>query len=182
MLEINFTGPCALLPNNHDVPLLLADPDAWKPGIYLWTFLYNQTHRINYVGFASSDIAKRHNEHVAEFLNGERKIYRSVALRKGLLEPAYIPGDAQEHFVAQIPDLMSQLSLMRIFFAPFDGTASERGRLASGIISHLQTLGGRAMQWLDNELAEPSEVFEEQIVVRLGRPAFIASLPDEMHL
>jgi len=139
MLEINFSGPCALLPNDHNATLLLADPNAWKPGIYLWTFLFNQAHRINYVGVASSNIAAEHNEHFVEFLSGKRKFYKAGELSEGLLKPAYVPGDGHEKFVAQIGPLMQQLSLIRIFFAPFDGTISERQRLADGIISHLHT-------------------------------------------
>ena len=182
MLEINFSGPRALLPNDDNIPLLLADPNAWMPGIYLWTFLYNQAHRINYVGVASNNIAQRHNEHIAEFLSGTRKFYLSEELSQGLLKAAYLPHEDQESFVAQIEPLMKQLSLIRIFFAPFDGTIAERQRLADDIVSHLQTLGGRAAQWLDNEVPDGSKIFEETIVVRLGRPAFIASLPDEMQL
>ncbi|MDA0822670.1 MAG: hypothetical protein O3C28_09635 [Proteobacteria bacterium] len=182
MLEINFSGPRALLSNDHNVTLLLADPNAWKPGIYLWTFLFNQVHRINYVGVASSNIAAKHNEHFVEFLSGKRKFYESRELSEGLLKPAYLPGDSHEMFVALIEPLMQQLSLIRIFFAPYDGTNSECQRLADGIISHLHALGGRAAQWLDNDVPKLSEVFEEKIVVRLGRPAFIASLPDEMRL
>ena len=183
MLEINFSGPYALLPNSDDVPLLLADSAVWAPGIYLWTFLYNQAHRVNFAGVCDHSLAGRHNEHLADFLAGRRTFYDPVDLEAGTLTPVYRPEDGSDRFVAEYPALMSQLCAMRVFAAPFDGPEPLLERLGVGIIAHFQQLGGRAVDWLDNDPVsyDPSN-YDERLTLRIGRPAFIASLPDEMHL
>ena len=183
MLEINFSGPHALLPNNDDVPLLLSDPGVWSPGIYMWTFLYNQVHRVNFVGVCTHSIAERHNDHLADFLAGRRIFYAAADLENGTLTPAYRPEDGSARFVAEFPALMSQLCAVRIFAAPVNGPTQLLERLGAGIVAHFQQLGGRAADWLDNDpVTYNQDEFDEALTVRFGRPAFIASMPDEMHL
>lgn len=183
MLEINFSGPYALLPNSDAVPLLLADPAVWSPGIYMWTFLYNQAHRVNFVGVCTHSIAERHNDHLADYLAGRRTFYRAAGLEGGTLEPAYQPEDGSERFVAEFPAMMSQLCAVRIFAAPLDGPESLLERLGAGVVAHFQQLGGKAADWLDNDpITYNQDDYSEKLTVRFGRPEFIASMPDEMHL
>jgi len=183
MLEINFSGPYALLPNSDNVPLLLADPNVWSPGIYMWTFLYNQVHRVNFVGVCAHSIAVRHNDHLADFLGGRRTFYNAADLESGTLTPAYRPQDGSDRFVAEFPALMSELCAIRIFAAPFTGPEPLLERLGAAIVAHFQGLGGRAADWLDNDpVAYNQDDYDEALTVLFGRPAFIASMPDEMHL
>lgn len=183
MLEINFSGPYTLLPNTNDVPLLLADPATWSPGIYMWTFLHNQAHRVNFVGVSADSIAERHNGHLADFLAGRRIFYDPGDLKAGILSPVYRPEDGRDRFVAEFPALMSELATLQIFAAPYTGPKPLLERLGAGIVEHFQQLGGRAMAWLDNDpVSYNKDSYEEKLTVRFGRPAFIASMPDEMHL
>jgi hypothetical protein len=183
MLEINFSGPYSLLPSNEEVSLLLAEPSMWSPGIYMWTFLYNQAHRVNFIGVCTQNIAVRHNDHLADYLAGRRMFYRANDLEGGTLEPAYRPENGSDHFVAEFPEMMGHLSAVRIFAAPFDGPESVLERLGAGVVAHFQQLGGRAADWLDNEpVTYCQQDYDEKLTVRFGRPAFIASMPDEMHL
>jgi hypothetical protein len=85
MLAVNFLGPYALLPNADDTPLLLGTHKSWQPGLYLWTFLYNKAHRINFVACCPKNIATRHKEHVNEFLDGARRFYQIADLQSGVL-------------------------------------------------------------------------------------------------
>ena len=100
MLEIDFSGPWALLPNTDNVPYLLAAPAAWGPGIYLWTFLFNQAHRMNRIEAVGNSIAARHEEHLTAFLAGERTVYRAAELDAGTLPPAYTPADDRDACIA----------------------------------------------------------------------------------
>jgi len=183
MVEINFSGPYALLPNSDDVPFLLASEQAWGPGLYLWTFLYNQAHRVNFVGVCTHSIAERHNNHLADFLAGRRAFYQAADLASGKLSLAYRPEDGSARFVSEIPALMNELTELRVFFAPFGGPEPLLERIGTSLVAHFQRLGGRAADWLDNDpVSYDAKAYDEPLTLRLGRPAFIASLPDEMHL
>jgi hypothetical protein len=183
MLEINFSGPYGLLPSRDEVPLLLADPAIWTGGVYLWTFLYNQAHRVNFAGVCSRSVAERHTEHLTDFLTGRQTFYNAADLAAGALTPVYRPGDGDDRFVAGYPALMSQLCAIRIFAAPFNGPEHLLKRLGLGIVAHFQQFGGRAREWLDNDpVVYNNSDYDEKLTVRIGRPAFIASMPDEMHL
>jgi len=183
MLEINFSGPYGLLPNDDKVPLLLSDPEIWTAGIYLWTFLYNQAHRVNFAGVCNQSIADRHTEHLTDFLTGRRTFYDADDLAAGALTPVYHPGDGHDRFIAGYSALMSQLCAIRVFAAPLNGSESLLKRLGLGIVAHFQQFGGRAREWLDNTpVVYNKSDYDEKLTVRIRRPAFIASMPDEMHL
>jgi hypothetical protein len=183
MLAVNLTGPYALLPNAENVPLLLANAEAWLGGLYLWTFLHNRAHRIHFVGVCNHSIAERHNDHLADFFAGRRTFYRAEALAGGSLFPAYRPEDGSDCFVAEFPALMNELTRLRVFFALVSAPDTALERIGSGIVAHLQRLGGRAAEWLDNEATSyDADHFAERLTLRFRRPEFIASLPDEMHL
>ena len=109
MLEIDFSGPWALLPNTDNVPYLLAAPAAWGPGIYLWTFLYNQSDRINHVGTTGEGVAQAHAAHVAAFLRGEHAFHDAGALAEGRLQRVFSPGDALESLIAHGDDLRAAM-------------------------------------------------------------------------
>lgn len=183
MLEIDFSGPHALLPNKDGIPYLLAAPTAWTAGIYLWTFLYNQAHRVNLIGVAHDSIATRHNDHVAAFLAGKQTVYRAADLAAGTVNPAYTPSDSRDAFIAEFGEAMHHLAALRVFYAPYDGPESMRERIAGAITAHFHRLGGKAVAWLDNEPVDyDADAYDDPVTLRIGRPAFIASLPDEMHL
>ena len=183
MLEIDFSGPYALLPNKDDVPYLLAAPAAWSAGIFLWTFLYNQAHRVNRIEAVADSIAARHQEHITEFLAGERTVYHGADLDAGTLTPAYTSSDDRDAFVAAYPEVMHHVSSLRVFYAPYAGDDAMRERIATAITAHFHRLGGKAVAWLENEpVAYDTGAYADPITLRIGRPAFIASLPDEMHL
>lgn len=183
MLEVNLSGPFALLPNTNNTPLLLAVPEAWQAGVYLWTFLYNQAYRVNFVGVCTHSVAERHNDHIADFLAGRRTFYAAHELASGCLSPAYHPDNGSDRFVAAFPALMNELSQLRVFFAPISAPESTLERIGSGIVAHFQRLGGRAAEWLDNDpTTYDGQHYAEPLTLRFRRPEFIASLPDEMHL
>lgn len=183
MLEIDFSGPYALLPNKDDVPYLLAAPAAWGPGIYLWTFLFNQAHRVNRIEAVADNLGARHQEYVAAFLAGERTVYRSAELDAGTLTAAYTPVDDRDAFITGYPDVMHHVSSLRVFYAPYAGDDAMRDRIATAITAHFHRLGGKAIAWLENEpVTYDATTYADTITLRIDRPAFIASLPDEMHL
>lgn len=183
MLEIDFSGPHALLPNEDKLPYLLAAPAAWTPGIYLWTFLYNQAHRVNRIGVAHNSVAAQHNKHIAAFLAGEQTVYRATDRDTGTLTPVYTPTDDRDTFIAEFPEAMQHLAALRVFYAPYAGPDPMRERIAAAITAHFHRLGGKAIAWLDNDpVSYDPATYDDPITLRIGRPAFIASLPDEMHL
>lgn len=183
MLEIDFSGPYALLPNEDNVPYLLATPAAWSAGIYLWTFLFNQAHRVNRIEAVADSIAARHQQHIAGFLNGERTVYRGADLEAGTVTTAYTPADDRDTFVTAFPEVMHHVSSLRVFYAPYAGGDSMRERIATAITAHFHRLGGKAVGWLENEpVTYDAATYADPVTLRIGRPAFIASLPDEMHL
>ncbi len=183
MLEIDFSGPYALLPTKDDVPYLLAAPAAWSAGVYLWTFLFNQAHRVNRIEAVADSMAAQHQEHVAAFLAGQRTVYRGADLEAGTLTTAYSPSDDRDAFIAAYPEVMHHVSSLRVFYAPYTGDDSMRERIATAITAHFHRLGGKAIAWLENEpVTYDAESYADPVTLRIGRPAFIASLPDEMHL
>lgn len=183
MLEIDFSGPWALLPNTDNVPYLLAAPAAWGPGIYLWTFLFNQAHRMNRIEAVGDSVAARHEETLTAFLAGKRTVYRTDELDEGTLIPAFTPADDHDAFIAAYPDVMHHVSSLRVFYAPYDGDDAMRERIATALTAHFHRLGGKAIAWLENEpVSYDADAYADPITLRIGRPAFIASLPDEMHL
>lgn len=183
MLEIDFSGPYALLPNTDNVPYLLAQPAAWSAGIYVWTFLFNQAHRVNRIEAVADSIGTRQQESIAAFLAGERTVYRAAELDAGTLVPAYAPTDDRDAFIAAYPDVMHHVSSLRVFYAPYAGDDTMRERIATAITAHFHRLGGKAIAWLENEaVTYDASAYAKPETLRIGRPAFIASLPDEMHL
>jgi hypothetical protein len=183
MLPVNFLGPYALLPNAENSPLLLGEQQSWQPGIYFWTFLYNKAHRINFIGCSPDNIAERHNEHIQEFFDGQRKFYELDDLNNGVLTQAYSPTDDHEKFVTNFDTLMEGVSLIRVFFSPLSESPQTLTRITCALAAHLQRLGGRAADWLDlDPVAYDPADYPGPMTIRLGRPAFVASLPDEMHL
>jgi hypothetical protein len=183
MLTLDFKGPYALLPNDGGLAYLLADADAWSAGLYLWTFLHNKAHRVNFVGISTQNVAVRHNKHVADFLAGRRRLYDPDSLGAGSLRVAYRPEDGRARFIAEVPAMMHHLALLNVFFAPFEGPPAVLERIGVALAAHFQRLGGRAADWLDNDAVEyAADAYVDAFSVRLGRPAFIASLPDEMHI
>jgi len=183
MLKFDFSGPYALLPNEMGLPYVLANAAAWGPGLYLWTFLYNKAHRVNFIGVATQNVAQRQNEHLADFLAGRRTVYRVDDLAAEGPSPAYRPEDGRERFISEIPAMMRHLASLQLFFAPFSGPHAQLERVGAALVAHFQRLGGIAVNWLDNEPVEyDPHAYGEALGVRFGRPAFIASMPDEIHI
>ena len=44
LIELKLRGPCGLIDGEA---LVFAAPDAWQPGIYLWSYLFNRSDRIS---------------------------------------------------------------------------------------------------------------------------------------
>ena len=93
IIEIKLRGPMALLEEDAERAFLFAQEDAWRPGMYLWSFLYNQADRINAVGVANDGVAPAHAVQAASFLRGEHVLHAARDRAEGRLRRVYEPGE-----------------------------------------------------------------------------------------
>lgn len=181
LIEVKLRGPATLL-GGGDVPALFEFDEAWQPGFYLWTFLYNQSDRINHVGTTGEGVAQAHAAHVAAFLRGEHAFHDAGALAEGRLQRVFSPGDALESLIAHGDDLRAELRALRVFFAPVPEGELVAARIAAGIARHIKALGGKAAEWFDAGRAGrmAAAAGGEPLTVRFFRPVHMASMPDEI--
>ena len=183
-IKLSLRGPMALLDGDAEREFLFAHPEAWQPGIYLWTFFYNQCHRINKVGVADDSIALVHAGHISAFLRGDYAFHSASDLEGGRLCRVYQPHEGSERFVANAADLLAELRQLRVFFVPIEADAALRERVATAITAHIEKLGGKAMEWFDAEQTGdiPKADAGEPVSVQFYRPALIVNMPDELNV
>lgn len=183
MISINLIGPRSLLPNEGGIEYLNASQDAWSPGLYLWTFLYNKAHRVNFIGVSTENIAASHNAHLGDFFAGRRAVYEPAALAAGNISPSYRPEVNSDQFADSFATMVDHVCAMKIFYAPYTGPSAELERIGAALVAHFQRLGGRAGEWLNNEpITYDPDDYDESLHLRFERPAFIASMPDDMYI
>lgn len=180
LIEVRLRGPATLL-GGAELPALFELPEAWQPGVYLWTFLYNRSDRINAVGSTGEGIAQAHADHVAAFLRGEHAIHAAGELAEGRLRRVYGPGGGLETLVEHASDLRDELAALRVFFAPVEEGEIVAARVAAAVAKHIEALGGKAAEWFDagraGRMAAPAG---EPLTARFYRPVHMASMPDEL--
>ena len=183
-IKLSLRGPMALLDGDAERKFLFAHPEAWQPGIYLWTFFYNQCHRINKVGLANDSVALTHADHVAAFLRGDYAFHAAAGLEAGSLRRVYQPHEGVKRYIANAADLRAELRQLRVFFAPIETDAALRARIAAAIADHIKSLGGKAMEWFDAEQSGdiPKADAGEPVSVQFYRPALIVNMPDELNV
>ena len=181
-VKLNLRGPMALLDSDADRDFLFSHPEAWQPGIYLWTFFYNQCDRINKVGVADDSVALTHAGHVAAFLGGEYAFHSAAELEAGRLRRVYEAHGGPERFAANAADLLAELHRIRVFFAPIETDAALRARVAAAIAGHIDNLGGKALAWFDATRTGDLPAFDvdEPVSVQFYRPVLIVNMPDEL--
>ena len=181
-LKLSLRGPMSLLDGDDGRDFLFAHPEAWQPGIYLWTFFHNQCDRINKVGVADDSVALTHAGHVAAFLSGEYAFHSAADLEAGRLRRIFEPHQGAESFAANAADLLLELHRIRVFFTPIEDDAPLRARVATAITAHIENLGGKAMEWFDAARAGDILAFEtvEPVSVQFYRPVVIVNMPDEL--
>ena len=182
IIELKLRGPMALLEEDAERAFLFAQEDAWRSGIYLWSFLYNQADRINAVGVANDGIAPAHAVQVASFLRGEHVLHAAGDRAEGRLRRVYEPGEGPAALTANAVDLRAELNGLRIFFAPVDEGAAVQARIAAALTRHYQRLGGKAMEWFQPGRAGEAPAGEsgEAMMVRFYRPVLMVNMPDEL--
>lgn len=151
-ITIKWHGPRLFTPFWDPASSVYSDSLAWQPGIYLWTFPEDGAYWINYVGIAhAKSIASRQSEHLGTFLSGNYLFYLSSELRVGDVTCAYRPSEGHEKYIKKLPELVQQLQLMQIFFAPLDSEKALLERIESGLITSLRDQGGQILKRLANE-------------------------------
>jgi hypothetical protein len=181
LIELKLRGPhrFALDPKAGDS--LFAAAEAWQPGIYLWTYFYNQSDRITHVGAADASIVQAHAAHLGAYLRGEYPVHDRTARAGGVLERVYSRSAGLTGLGQHREALLAELADLRIFFAALPGDSALRARVASAIAGHLQRLGGKALAWLNDGLARPAvPVGNPPVTVRFYRPVHMASMPEEL--
>ena len=175
MLELKLTGPAALLPGTDSVYQM---PEAWMPGLWLQTILYNHSDRVQRVGFARSSVCAAMAEHLRATLSGELEIFSPDARAGGSLESVYQPG--ADIKLAGLGDAVhEEITAQRIFFAPLADIAAGEA-IAGALLQHLHTLGGKAVAWLTADNPPPVDGATAPNTVRFYRPVHMASVPDEL--
>lgn len=181
LIELKLHGPhhFALDPAVGDS--LFAAAEAWQPGIYLWTFLYNQSDRITHVGAADASIVQAHAAHLGAFFRGEYPVHDRTARAGGILDRVYARGAGLTDLALHREALLAELADLRIFYAALPGDSALRARVASAIAGHLQRLGGKALAWFNTGLVRPAvPVGDPPVTVRFYRPVHMASMPEEL--
>ena len=182
MLEVDFQGPFCLLPRDK-LPTLFASEAAHDSGIYLWTFEHKQAHRIHYVAAASTSIAEENLALMTQILLGKRPIYDQNKLADGVLEILSQHSSTVADKCAANAAAFQQLNKINVFFARTCENSATDQRIASGILLKLLNFGEIPTAWLEHGLRNATPELEKSgDTVRFRRPAFIASLPDEMYL
>ena len=182
MLLADLHGPFTLLPM-ADFNALQSNPNAREPGLFIWTFEHNKAHRIHYVGYAEDSIAQQNMRLVTELLLAERTIYDPTKIDEGELEILTESDSSLAQRCAAAGAAFEQIRRLRAFFAPSLGGIEIDKLVCQGIIRKLLKFGETPTAWLDHSLRQmPAETTPRDLAVRFQRPAFIASLPDEMYL
>ena len=177
MIELKLRGPCGLIDGEDPV---FAAPDAWQPGIYLWSYLFNRSDRIHRIGVAHDSIARAQAEHVRAMLAGELPINLAAEREQGSLQRCYEPADGIERVLAHSGDLAAQMRALRVFYVPLVGADGLRVRISTAIERHITNLGGKAVAWLDGDNASDPAGADGDVIVRFYRPVHMASMPDEL--
>lgn len=135
--NLHFEGPFPLLPTLES---------SWElsrfvtPGIYLFTVKVQESYRVLYVGEADQ-VANRLRKHIENYLSGNYQLYQAEDLQKGVLTPAWKPGNPAEITASRIAELHAALTQsfpqFIIFVASADLNKTERRRVESGIILQL---------------------------------------------
>lgn len=186
MLSVDLHGPFSLLPDERSESLL-AVPAARGAGLFLWTIEHNRAHRIHFVGVAADSIAEDNMTLVSQILLGARPIYDQEKMNDGELEVLADSTSNSDQQCLAAPSALDQIRRVKVFFAPtlesqFPGKDIDK-LVCDGIIRKLLKFGEIPTAWLEHSLRqEPTDANDHGLTVRFQRPAFIASLPDEMYL
>lgn len=182
MLEVDFQGPFCLLPRENS-PTVFACETARSSGIFLWTFEHKQAHRVHYVGAAEQSIAATNLSLMSQILLGERAIYNQQKLDEGELEILSRASSTSAEKCAATDAAFEQISKINLFIAPTCNSTATDVRIANAILQKLLNFGDIPTAWLEHGLRDnAAETEKSGDTVRFRRPAFIASLPDEMYL
>lgn len=182
MLIVDLQGPFSALPEEASNSLLTT-PDARQAGLFIWTIEHNRAHRIHFVGTSADSIAKENLSLFSEILLGERAIYDPQEIANGSLEVLADSSSNTEQRCGAAKSAIAQLRLLNIFFAPTLRSPEVDRLVCDGIIRKLLNFGEIPTAWLEHSLRQESQAPVNQgLTVRFQRPAFIASLPDEMYL
>lgn len=176
--EVKFKGPFGLHGLTDSV---FARSEAGQPGIYLWTYEFNRSDRIHRIGVADDSLAASQATLLGALLTGKMTIYASAERESGSLRPCYRPGDGAQAFADNFAEAHSQWQAIRVMIAPLPESAERRLRVAQAIGRHIHTLGGKALDWLDDK-TPPAALQDSPQTVRFYRPVHIASMPDEVSL
>ena len=185
-LSVDLQGPFSLLPD-EGAQSLLAVPTARDGGLFLWTIEHNRAHRIHFVGTAADSIARENMTLVSQILLGSRPIYDQERMTAGALEIQADAASSSDQQCLAVPSALEQIHRINVFFAPtletqFAGKDIDN-LVCQGIIRKLLKFGEIPTAWLEHSLRrEPADTDSQGLTIRFQRPAFIASLPDEMYL
>ena len=179
-IELCLSGPYPLLPTHPDT--IFRQAEAWRPGIFVWAFLYNQAYRICRVGAADESVGATQAGLLAALLEGRLLFHDAAARERGEPRVAFTPGGPREDYLARADDLAAEVSALAVFFAPLDDAGNRRTRIAAAVNAHIQRLGGKALDWLSAVSETGSDTPAEQLVVRFYRPALMISMPDELRV
>ena len=77
-------GPFSIIPISvESVTWLAEDPQALRPGVYLWTARVGDEYRVNYIGMSTNSVTARTMEHVSRSF-GVNVIEKPDQFRKGI--------------------------------------------------------------------------------------------------
>jgi hypothetical protein len=151
--RINWEGPFSWV-SDQGITWIGHATVARGPGLYLWTVPDQSKYWINYVGISASSIGERQLSHLRSYLSGEYVIYVPKELAERRKQVAYDPKEGLEVFLERYlflaKTIYEQLSVIRIFVAPMEGSKAMLETLESLIINSLKADNGEISAFLDN--------------------------------
>ena len=177
-MELDVLGPFSYLPFKKES--LYGEEQAWKPGIYFWTYCVEDSYRLNYIGITSTSIAQRQSSHLSSFLSGQYDIYEFESLLNGTIERAYSPGDGHFKFKKNLDNLEQQLETLSFFFAPIDTVPSILKRVETAFIVHIRNLENSSKILDNGSVSRYRREDEEEITVSIKSSVRIDGLPEKL--
>ncbi|MEO1203780.1 MAG: hypothetical protein AAFX10_13790, partial [Pseudomonadota bacterium] len=152
-----WVGPFGLIPTDSRT-WIAENPQALKPGVYLWTVRVEDEYRVHYVGMSTNSMTVRSLEHLSASF-GVNPVYKPDELRRGRKgEFLFCRGEDEWDDVRDgvLPETIEYIREIQIFIAPIDVSnfaqygKCELERIESALINMIRESESRRRPFLVN--------------------------------
>ena len=188
--ELAWEGPFTFF--GSAAPVIFEQPIAESPGIYLWTFRYEDGYVVDYVGQTGKSFGERFYQHIAEQTSGRYDITdgsRILRRKDKIIWPGIYWKKGQwkrtGEYLAKLPEFAVHIHKVyaeyRLFLAPLKAERRTLERIEAAIALHLRSIPGPVGEMQDpNVVYRPRWGREKPFTVRFTSQAKILSLPPEL--